>query len=135
MLQAHSSNIAVTANTNIVFNNIDVETGCVALLSNGGTTIKLNRPGIYRVDFNAYGSSTEAGSIGAQLQVDGVNNNNQASSVATTSAGLPQALGFSTLIKVGRYCPCRGVSKTVNVVYTGSAGTLTLANIIVSKIA
>lgn len=134
MLQAHSSNIAVTANTNIAFNNVDVETGCVALLSNGGTTIKLNRPGIYRVDFNAYGSSTEAGSIGAQLQVDGVNSN-QASSAATTSAGSPQAIGFSTLIKVGRYCPCRNVSKTVNVVYTGSAGTLTLANIIVSKIA
>lgn len=133
MLQAHSSNIAVTANTNIAFNNTDVETGCVALLSNGGTTVKLNRPGIYRVDFNAYGSSTEAGSIGAQLQVDGVNS--KASSAATTSAGSPQAIGFSTLIKVGRYCPCRNVSKTVNVVYTGSAGTLTLANIIVSKIA
>lgn len=134
MLQAHSNTITVTSNTNIVFNNIDVETGCVALLANSGTVIKLNRPGIYRVDFNAYGASTEAGSIGAQLQVDGVNIN-RASSVATTAAEAPQAISFSTLIKVGRYCPCRSVGKTVNVVYTGSAGTLTLANIIVSKIA
>ena len=84
MLEANSQTLTVTANTDITFANINIQTGITAVLDSDNATIRLNRPGIYRVDFTAYGSSTAAGTIGAQLYANDTAVN-RASSVAGNS--------------------------------------------------
>lgn len=107
MLEANSQTLTVTANTDITFANINIQTGITAVLDSDKATIKLNRPGIYRVDFTAYGSST--------------------------AAGAPQAIAFSTLVAVGR--TMAGKTAKLNVKYTGAAGILNNADVVVTKIA
>lgn len=131
MLQAYSENISVTTNENIKFNSISLQTGCTATIAGGSNIINLNRPGIYHIEFNASGTTTDAGTIGAQLQSNGTNVTRAAAAATTTASGT-QNIAFSTLISVGN-CPCNG-HKSLNIVYTGSAGTLTIANVIVTKI-
>lgn len=132
MLEAYSNTLTVTANTNITFSTKNIQTGTTAVLSNDSATVNLNRAGIYRVDFTAYGSSTADGTIGAQLYANGTAVN-RANTVATTSAGAPQSIGFSTLVAIGR--STAGNTATLSVRYTGSAGILSNADLIVTKIA
>lgn len=70
MLQAYSENISIANNENIKFNSVSLQTGCTATIA-GGTVINLNRPGIYHIEFNASGTTTDAGTVGAQLQSNG----------------------------------------------------------------
>ena len=132
MLEANSQTLTVTANTDLTFANINIQTGITAVLDSDKATIRLNRPGIYRVDFTAYGSSTAAGTIGAQLYANDTAVN-RASSVAITAAGAPQAIAFSTLVAVGS--TMAGKTAKLNVKYTGAAGILNNADVIVTKIA
>jgi hypothetical protein len=132
MLEANSQTLTVTTNTNITFANKNLQTGVTAVLGNDNATVSLNRAGIYRVDFTAYGASTAEGTIGAQLYANG-NAVNRASSVATTAAGAPQSISFAALVAVGN--TVQGQTATINVRYTGSAGILNNANLIVTKIA
>ena len=48
MLEANSQTLTVTANTDITFANINIQTGITAVLDSDNATIRLNRPGIYR---------------------------------------------------------------------------------------
>lgn len=132
MLEANSSTLTVTTNTNIAFTNKTLQTGVTAVLGEDNATVSLNRAGIYRVDFSAYGASTADGTIGAQLYANG-NAVSRASSVATTAAGAPQAISFATLISVGN--ATQGHTATLTVRYTGSAGILSNADLVVTKIA
>lgn len=132
MIQAYSQNLAVVQGSTVPFSNTALKTGCVVTQSLDKGTFYLNRPGIYMVQFNGYGSSTAAGSVGAQLIVDG-QNSPMALSQATAAAGSVVPIEFSTLVTVGAVCRCTGGKKlTVN--YTGTDGTLTLANIIITKL-
>ena len=66
------------------------------------------------------------------MAVDGVNSP-VGTVQATTAAGSLQPISFYTLVAVEAVCRCTGGKKlTVN--YTGTAGTLTLANIIITKL-
>lgn len=132
MLEAYSNTLTVTTNTNITFNNKSIQTGATAVLENDNATISLNRAGIYRVDFTACGASTAEGTISAQLYANGTAVN-RAVSVATTAAGAPQAINFATLVSVGR--AAQGQTAILTVKYTGSAGILSNADIVVTKIA
>ena len=58
---------------------------------------------------------------------------NRASSVATTAAGASQAIAFSTLVAVGS--TMAGKTAKLNVKYTGAAGILNNADVVVTKIA
>ena len=49
MLEANSQTLTVTANTDLTFANINIQTGITAVLDSDKATIRLNRPGIYRV--------------------------------------------------------------------------------------
>lgn len=127
MIQAYSENIAVTTSSVIPFNSTTLKTGRTATLEGNGT-ISLNCAGIYSVVFSGYGSSTADGTVGAKLQANGVDVA-QAKTTATATAGNVVPIVFTTLITVQ---PC--MSKKLNVIYTGSAGTLGLGSVMVTKL-
>lgn len=129
MIQAYSENLNVITNDTIALNNITLKTGNTVTLN--GNTLTLNAPGIYHIEVNSYGASTEAGTIGLKLQSNG-NDIKQAKALATTGANAPQAISFNTLIPVQK-CPCM-TGKTINIIYTGAAGVIGFINVIVTKI-
>lgn len=132
MIQATGNNITVTSGNAITFNGTQLRTGCTAVKSADNKTFYLNRKGIYMISFNAYGASTAAGTIGAQLTVNGIGRA-EAISTATTAAGAPQAISFQTLVAVPDMCRCAG-GLPIAIQYIGSPGTLNLANLIITKL-
>ena len=66
MIQVYSENLAVAANDTLALNNITLRTGSTVSLN--GNILTLNAPGLYHVEFNGYGASTEARTIGVKLQ-------------------------------------------------------------------
>lgn len=127
MLQAYSKNVAVTANSTIPLNNVTLKTGRTAVLEGSGT-VALNCAGIYNVSFNAYGTSTADGTVGAKLQADGVDVA-QAAVSSTATAGSVIPISFSTLVTVPN-CTI----KRLSIVYTGTTGTLDMASVVVTKL-
>ena len=122
MLEAYSTNITVGANSNIPFNSTSLIKGCT-VTKPSADTINLNKCGVYMVecDISAAASTT------IQLYRNGV--------------AQPQAQGtgltpnFTTLVQVSEdntCCAC--TSPTVLQVRNTVAGTLTDANITVTKI-
>lgn len=132
MIQVYSKGIAVTPNSNVQFNTVALKTGSTVTME-GTTQLNINRSGIYRIEFLGYGASnTDNSTIGAQLVVDGKEVPQAEATVATSSAILPEQIAFTALVPI-KICPCGG-SKTVTVLATGTAGTLSLANLTVTKI-
>lgn len=122
MLEAYSLNVTVGANSPIPFNSVSVEKGCTAVLSSP-TTIDLNKAGVYMVAVDA--STATSNTI--QLSKDGVLQP-QAQSTGTSPS-------FTTLVQVDRNntnCCC--TSPTVLRIVLTTAGTLTDANVCVTKI-
>ena len=123
MLEAYSTNVTVTANGAIPFNNVTIEKGCTARLS-APATIELNKCGVYMVAVDA--SATASNTI--QLYKDGV------AEPQAQSTG--SSLSFVTLVQVDRNncnCNCCTSPVTIKIVAT-SAGTLTSANVCVTKV-
>lgn len=132
MIQVYSKDIAVAPNNDIQFNTVALKTGST-VTREGTTQLNINRSGIYRIEFVGYGASnTDNSTIGVQLVVDGKEVPQAEATVATSSAILPEQIAFVALVPV-KICPCGG-SKTVTVLATGTAGTLNLANLTVTKI-
>lgn len=134
MLETNVQNLAVTANQSIAFGANSLQTGCTVTHTAGSTVVKLNKPGIYEVAFNAYGITTAAGAFGAQLVVNGIADTTAASSATTSAASDTAAISFTKLIRVAPSCACVNNAKSLTVVYTGSAGTIDNANLIVTKL-
>lgn len=132
MLQAYSKGVGVSPNSIYPFNTTSILTGYVATL-NGSTSINLNKPGIYMVEFNGQASPTdEDGVVSVQLYNDGVPMPQTISSAYATM-GNPNTLSFSTLVKVGCLCPSETGSKVLTLHYEGVAGTMD-GNIVVTKL-
>lgn len=132
MLQVYSKGIAVTPNSKVQFNTVALKTGSTVTMQDS-TQLSINRSGIYRIEFVGYGASnTDNGTIGVQLVVDGKEVPQAEATIATSSAILPEQIAFIALVPI-KICPCDG-SKTVTVLATGTAGTLNLANLTVTKI-
>lgn len=122
MLEAYSTNVTVGANSAIPFNAVSVVKGNTAVLTSP-TTIELNRCGVYMVECDV--SASAANTI--QLSKDGVLQP-QAQSTGTTPS-------FTTLVQVDRNNTCCACSSPVVLrVIATTAGTLTDANIVVTKI-
>ena len=123
MLEAYSTNVTVTANGAIPFNNVTLEKGCTAKLS-APATIELNKCGVYMVAVDVSAAATNT----IQLFKDGVAQP-QAQSTGTS-------LGFTTLVQVDKNnCNCNCCSSPVDLrVVATTAGTLTNANICVTKV-
>ena len=134
MLETNVQNLAVTANQTIAFGTNSLQTGCTVTHTAGSTAVSLNKPGIYEVAFNAYGITTAAGAFGAQLAVNGTTDTTAASSATTSAASDTAAISFTKLIRIPPSCACVNNAKTLTVVYTGSAGTIDNANLIVTKL-
>lgn len=122
MLEAYSTNVTVTANGVLPFNSTVIQKGCTAVLTSP-TTIELNKCGVYMVACEV--SSATSNTI--QLSKNGV------IQPQTISTGTSPS--FVTLVQVDKNnTPCCCSSPTnLNVIVT-SAGTLTNADIVVTKI-
>lgn len=122
MLEAYSTNVTVAANSPIPFNAVSLEKGNTAILTSP-TTIELNRCGVYMITCDV--SATASNTI--QLSKDGVLQP-QAQSTGTSPS-------FTTLVQVDHNNTCCACSSPVvlRVVLT-TAGTLTDANIAVTKV-
>lgn len=123
MLEAYSTNVTVTENSAIPFNNMTIEKGCTAKLQSP-STIELNKCGVYMVAVDASATATNT----IQLYKDGVAQPQAQSTGASMS--------FVTLVQVDRNnCNCNCCSSPVTVqVIVESAGTLTDANVCVTKV-
>ena len=132
MIQVYSKDVAVTPNSNVQFNTVALKTGSTVTME-GTTQLNINRSGIYRIEFAGYGASnTDNGTIGVQLVVDGKEVPQAEATVETDSAIQPEQIAFTALVPI-KICPCGG-SKALTVLATGTAGTLSLANLTVTKI-
>lgn len=131
MIELYSTNIASTNGMTVPWNGKAAQAGASATLNSDGETISLNRVGTYEVTVNGFGSTTEAGTFGFQL-----NGNNgaivrSAASETTTAAGVG-SVSFTTLVVVTS--STYGNTAEITVTYTGGAGTISLANIVVKKV-
>lgn len=133
MLETSVQNLAVTANQSIAFNTNDIQTGTTVTHVAGSTSVNLNKTGIYEINFNAYGVTTGAGTFGVQLNVNGTTDTSAVSSTTTTEGATAQ-VAFTKLIRVAPSCACVDNLKTLTIVYTGSAGTISNANLVVTKL-
>lgn len=133
ILQAYTVGQSIINGANINFNSSAFETVGAVERGSDTSTVTLHKAGVYRVDFNATAVTTEAGTVGAQLYVRGVAQE-EAQTAATTAAGASANISFSTLVSLSA---CNGFPRTVplTVRYTGSEGTITAANIIITKVA
>lgn len=123
MLEAYSLNVAVAANSNIPFNSTSVQKGCTATRT-ATDTFALNKCGVYMVAVDC--STTTSTTI--QLYKDGV------AQPQAQSTGLSPS--FVTLVQVDKNnscCPC--ASATSIQIRNTVAGTLTDANIVITKVA
>ena len=122
MIESYSTNITVGANANVPFNSTSLEKGCTVTKS-APDTFNLNKCGVYMV---AVDIST-ATSTTIQLVKDGV------LQAQAQSTGLSPS--FVTLVQVPNNNTCCACSSpTIIQVRNTVAGTLTDANITVTKI-
>jgi len=135
MLQAYSSNLTLTANTPIPFNNVVIDKGnSVKLVA--PATVEIEQRGVYLVKVDGFGTGSAAGDETIQLYVNGVAQP-QAQSQFTTAAGDIFNFEFNTLIQVkSNNCNCNCyTSPTILQVYVGDQDlTEGFANILVSKL-
>ena len=132
MLQAYTTNQTVETNDLIAFSHVEAAIDRSATATIGGTEIKLNTPGIYHVTGYVNGTSTAEGEVGVTVLLNGTAMEQtavNASAAADGNATVP----IDTLVSVNQCCPCQsGVTLTFQ--YTGSAGTVNLANVVVLKV-
>lgn len=140
MLQAYTNNstgTTVDANTAINFTNVVVETGCTATMTPGSTTVNLNKPGYYMVQFNAYGASStaEASAVEITMYNNGTEVPYASSSDTSTSTTDIADIGFSTIVRVLPSCPSIDNDIALTFVNTGTAATVFYnTNVVVTKL-
>lgn len=123
MIEAYSLNITAQANSPIPFNSTALQKGCT-VTKPSADTFNLNKCGVYMVEVDV----SAAASTTIQLYKDGVAQA-QAQSTGTSPS-------FTTLVQVphnNSNCPC--ASPTSIQIRNTVAGTLTDANIVITKIA
>ena len=133
MINLYSNNVTSTTNMIMQWNNKSVQRGSSATLDADGQTIRLNEEGVYKVTVNGYGSTTAAGAFGFQLVGDGANIV-RAAGGTTTGAGELGNISFATDVAVNKTYGA-AAKASIRLVYTGGAGTINLASIIVEKVA
>lgn len=131
MLQAYSTDLAVTAKQLIAFQTVEA-IGTTVTATADSTTIMLNAPGVYYIAFNADGTTTEAGTFGVQMNKNGVAEPQAMASNATLAGG-EASVAFSTLMSVKKSCCCQNNAVSLTFEYTGSDGTA-MANVVVTKV-
>lgn len=151
MLQLYSSSgagVSTPVNSNIVFNNKTIQTGCTANANTPTNTITLNKSGLYMVEFNgiisgvaapAAAEVTEVPTVADFVGVQMFNNGNAVPEALTgaTSAEATdvEAVSFQTLVRVRPGC-C-SVDNTARLTFkvVGNNANVYFANVVVTKLA
>lgn len=141
MLYAYTnSDTTVAVNGLLPINTVGIQTGCTVTATPGSTTINLNRPGFYKVDFSAAGatSSTTAGAITVAMRTNGVLYPGATSSDNSASATDFGSVSFSAIVQVEKQCGCSCHSTaptSLTFINTGIAATFTNIEVTVTKLA
>ena len=152
MLQLYSSSatrVSTPVDSNIVFNNKTLQTGCTAVANTPTNTITLNKSGLYMVEFNGIISGIAAAEAEAEaaviptvanfVGVQMFNNGNavpEAVTGATSAADTDvNAVSFQTLVRVRPGC-C-SVDNTARLTFkvVGNNANVYFANVVVTKLA
>lgn len=131
MIEAYGSNITATQNMNVPFANKVVQTNWSVARNSDNETFELLMPGVYNVSFHGTATTAAAGDVSFQLLADG-NALPQTAVSATTGAGDIATVSFETNVRVA-VSPMIQRAKLV-VQYTGSAGTIDTADVIIKKV-
>lgn len=122
MLEVYSTDLGITADTYVPFQNVSLKKGCTAELS-GTNTIILNKCGVYMVSVDA--SATVATTL--QLYKDGIAQP-QAQATGTNPS-------FVTLVQVSENnscCPC--ASGTTLQLMNETETVLSDINVVITKV-
>lgn len=126
---------AVAANGLLPLEQNQLLIGCAITHTPGSTTIILNEPGLYLVNFDADGYATgETGSFTVQLYNNGVAVPSAVSTSSSTSSTDAETIGFSTIIQVKPSCCAIDNTANLTFVNTGVASTYTTINVNVIKL-
>lgn len=152
MLQLYSSSatgVSTPVDSNIVFDNKSIQTGCTAVANTPTNTVTLNKSGLYMVEFNGIisGIAAAEAEVGAEViptvadfvGVQMFNNGNavpEALTGATSAADTDvNAVSFQTLVRVRPGC-C-SVDNTARLTFkvVGNNANVYFANVVVTKLA
>lgn len=134
-----NSPVSVGVGSPITFTKRKEQTGCTAVGVAPASSIRLNRPGFYEVNFNAVvaNNTLASGLVGVEMTRDGIVD--ESALARATSAGATDFvnLSFSTLVRVGRGCPCSCDNPGIELGFriTGVAALVSFANVVVTKLA
>ena len=131
MIEAYSTALSVASSSGpIPFSN-KMTRGRSVVLDDDNKTFKFNLPGVYKVDVSVTGNVTAGGILSAQIYADG-NPVARAQAQAVTGAAENQNIAFSTLLTVSPTMLGERATMTLN--YGGGAGTLLLADVIITRV-
>lgn len=109
--------------------------GCAIVHSPGSTTITLQEPGLYLVNFDAEGSTAGGtGGFTTQLYKNGVAVPGATSTSGSTSTDNVETIGFSKIIQVKPSCCAIDNTANLTFVNTGASSIYTTININVVKL-
>lgn len=110
-------------------------TGCAITHIPGSTSIILNEPGLYLINFDADGYATGGtGSFTVQLYNNSIAVPSAVSTSSSTSSTDAETIGFSTIIQVKPSCCAIDNTANLTFVNTGVASTYTTINANVIKL-
>lgn len=151
MLQLYSSSatgVSTPVNSNIVFNNKTIQTGCTAVANTPTNTVTLNKSGLYMVEFNGIISGiaaqavdevnevpTVANFVGVQMFNNGIAVPEALTGATSAAATDVNAVSFQTLVRVRPGC-C-SVDNTARLTFkvVGNNANVYFANVVVTKLA
>ena len=111
-------------------------TGCSIDFTAGGTTVVLDKPGLYLVEFNAtVANQGTTGNITAQLRKNGVDVPGATATTASASTTDLRTVTFTQIIEVNPSCCAINNDANLTVVNTGVAANYSNFNINVVKLA
>ena len=131
MLQAYTLNQDVATNDLISFSHVEAVDRS-ATMPVGGTELSLNAAGVYHISGYVNASPTAEGEVGAAVMLNGTVME-QTSVVENALADNYAVVPIDTFISVNQCCPCQQTTK-VSIQYTGVAGVVNLANVVVLKV-
>ena len=132
MIEVYTLDQTIAADSPIVFDRRSLQTNNIATMSPDNTKIRIKAPGIYQVSLSASGSPTAAGSFSVQLYADGAAVA-RANAMSDAAAGVTVSVAFETLVEVKR--SNIGDVAELSIMYTGDAGEITVADLVVAKVA
>lgn len=136
MLEVYSKNVTVGVDSSIPLNNVALLKGTSSQLS-GGSSIQLNKCGIYQISVSATVVGSGAGLITLQMRKDGVLQPQAVVLTSAPDATSSNAISFTTLVQVPQNncinCVCSSPT-VIEFVNTGIAATYSQFDITVIRV-